>query len=88
MSATSHAPDLSNRLVNEKEAAQFLGYTVRALQNWRVRGGGPKFVKVSARSVRYRVSDLGEWVDARIVNSTSSHNPQRTRPMTTAGYSA
>jgi predicted DNA-binding transcriptional regulator AlpA len=88
MSATSQAPDLSNRLVNEKEAAHFLGYTVRALQNWRVRGCGPKFVKVSARSVRYRVSDLSEWVDAHIVSSTSSHNPQHTRQTTTARYSA
>jgi predicted DNA-binding transcriptional regulator AlpA len=84
MSATCQAPDLSDRLVKEREAANFLGYTVRALQNWRVRGGGPKFVKVSSRSVRYRMSDLSEWVDARVI----SKNPQRTRPLTTAGYDA
>jgi predicted DNA-binding transcriptional regulator AlpA len=77
MSTTSQSTDLTNRLVNEKEAAQFLGYTVRALQNWRLRGGGPDFVKVSSRSVRYRVSDLSQWVDSRIVNSTSSHGSQR-----------
>lgn len=87
MSATIHAPDLSNRLVNEKEAAHFLGYTVRALQNWRVRGGGPKFVKVSARSIRYRLSDLSEWIDARVVPSTSNQNVDRTRPTTTGDYS-
>lgn len=85
MSATIQCPDLTNRLVNEKEAAQFLGYTIRALQNWRLRGGGPNFVKVSSRSVRYRVSDLSEWVDSRIVNSTSSHNSQRS---VTTRYSA
>ncbi len=60
-----------NRLINEKEAAAFLGYTVRALQNWRIRGGGPKFVKVSARSVRYRFRDLLEWSESLIVSSTS-----------------
>ena len=48
-------PDHLDRLISENEAAQFLGYTVRALQNWRLRGGGPKFVKVSSRSVRYRL---------------------------------
>ena len=60
-----------NRLVDEKEAAQFLGYSVRALQNWRVRGGGPRFVKVSARSIRYRFCDLLEWSESKLVSSTS-----------------
>lgn len=60
-----------NRLINEKEAALFLGYTVRALQNWRIRGGGPKFVKVSARSIRYRFRDLLTWSESLLVSSTS-----------------
>lgn len=58
-------------LIDEKQAAEFLGYTVRALQNWRVRGGGPKFVKVSRRSVRYRRRALIAWADALTVSSTS-----------------
>lgn len=58
-------------LVDEKEAASILCYSVRALQNWRHRGGGPKYVKVSARSVRYRRRDLLEWVEARIVSHSS-----------------
>jgi predicted DNA-binding transcriptional regulator AlpA len=58
-------------LIDEKQAAVLLGYTVRALQNWRVRGGGPKFVKVSARSIRYRRSDLINWIEARTVSHTS-----------------
>lgn len=61
----------SSRLVNERAAADFLGYSIRALQNWRVRGGGPQFVKVSARSVRYRVRDLVAWSEERLVSSTS-----------------
>ena len=47
-----------DQLINEQKAAEFLGYTVRALQNWRLRGGGPKFVKVSSRSIRYRRREL------------------------------
>jgi len=58
-------------LIDEKEAASFLGYTVRALQNWRLRGGGPKFVKVSARSVRYRRRDMLAWIEAHTVSHTS-----------------
>lgn len=60
-----------DRLINERDAADFLGYTVRCLQNWRVRGGGPKFVKVSARSIRYRRRDLYEWIEARLQSNTS-----------------
>jgi hypothetical protein len=60
-----------DQLLNEKEAADFLCYSVRALQNWRVRGGGPAFIKVSARSVRYCRRDLIAWRDQRRVPHTS-----------------
>ncbi|MCC4242757.1 helix-turn-helix transcriptional regulator [Thalassospira povalilytica] len=65
-------PEYFDTLINEVEAAKFLGYTVRALQNWRVRGGGPVFIKVSARSVRYRRRDLIAWADELAVTSTSA----------------
>jgi predicted DNA-binding transcriptional regulator AlpA len=61
------------QLLNETQAADILCYSVRALQNWRHRGGGPRFVKVSARSVRYRYSDLVAWIELRTVSNTSQH---------------
>lgn len=64
-------PEDANRLLRETETAEFLGYSVRALQNWRLRGGGPLFVRVSSRSIRYRFRDLLEWTEARLVASTS-----------------
>ena len=64
-------PDYLDRLFNECEAAAFIGYSIRALQGWRVKGGGPKFVKVSARSIRYRRRDLIEWAELRLKASTS-----------------
>lgn len=60
-----------DRLMNEVEAAQILGYTIRCLQNWRLRGGGPRFVKVSSRSIRYRRRDLNEWIESKLATSTS-----------------
>ena len=63
--------DHLNRLIDENEAADFLGYTARALQNWRVRGGGPLFVRVSCRSIRYRRKDLMQWAEERLCKSTS-----------------
>lgn len=64
-------PDYLDRLINETEAAGFIGYTIRALQGWRLRGGGPRFVKVSGRSIRYRRRDLIAWAEARLKSSTS-----------------
>lgn len=66
--------DYLDRMIDEHKAADFLGYTIRALQNWRVRGGGPKFVKVSGRSIRYRRRDLIEWAEGLLVASTSEAN--------------
>lgn len=63
--------DHLDQLLDERGAADILCYSVRALQNWRYRGGGPRFVKVSGRSVRYRRRDLLAWIDARTVVSTS-----------------
>lgn len=60
---TDSEADYLDRLINEHEAARLLGYTVRALQNWRVRGGGPAFIKVSSRSVRYCRRDLIAWIE-------------------------
>jgi hypothetical protein len=66
--------DYLDRMIGEREAAEFAGYSVRALQNWRVRGGGPKFVKVSGRSIRYRRRDLIAWAEGLLVSSTSEAN--------------
>ena len=63
--------DHLDRLIDECQAADILCYTVRALQNWRVRGGGPAFVKVSRRSVRYTRRDLQRWIAEKRVANTS-----------------
>jgi hypothetical protein len=46
----TYPPD---QLMTEKEAANILCYSQRALQNWRVRGGGPEYVKVNGNSVHH-----------------------------------
>ena len=67
------APDIDflERLIDERSAADFVGYSPRALQNWRLRGGGPQFIRVSARSVRYRRRDLIRWAEQRLRSNTS-----------------
>jgi predicted DNA-binding transcriptional regulator AlpA len=51
-----------DRLLNEVEAAHYLGLRPRTLQNWRWTGNGPRFIRISARAIRYRRNDLEEFV--------------------------
>ena len=57
-------------LWTEDKAAAFLHLSQRTLQAWRVRGCGPKFIKVG-RSVRYRLEDLQTFVNENVHQSTS-----------------
>lgn len=52
------------RRVTEREAADYLGaISVRTLQDWRMRGTGPRYSKLGKR-VCYDLSDLDEFVRA------------------------
>jgi len=58
-------------LLDEVQAAQFLNVSPRTLQAWRQRGGGPQFVRISSRCLRYRRHDLLTWSVERLARSTS-----------------
>lgn len=58
-------------LLTEADAAELLGFSPRFLQERRYKGGGPKFVRVSARAIRYRPEDLEVWAAERLRTSTS-----------------
>ena len=58
-------------LIDEKEAAKFLGFSVRHMQGLRYKGGGPIFCRLSARCVRYRGWDLWKWAGDHTHGSTS-----------------
>lgn len=68
--AADASPPVSDRLLTETQAADFLNVTIRALQAWRQRGGGPCFAKIG-RLVRYRMVDLTAWLDANMRGHTS-----------------
>lgn len=74
-SAQGAASDASLRfwfeLVDEKEIARFMGWSVRTVQDLRQRGGGPKFIRLSARCIKYRRIDGKEYAEVRLRSSTS-----------------
>jgi excisionase family DNA binding protein len=53
------------------EAAGYLRLSVRTLERLRCSGLGPKFIRAGRRTVRYRQSDIDEWLKGRVVRSTS-----------------
>ena len=64
--------DYWHALINEREAAKFLGLSPRTLQGFRQDMWGPDYVVVSTRCIRYRRGDLKAWADNRMRRLT--HN--------------
>jgi len=58
-------------LLTEAQAARLLNFTPRFLQARRARGDGPPFVFISARAIRYRRSDLLEWIESHVRTSAA-----------------
>jgi predicted DNA-binding transcriptional regulator AlpA len=63
--------------LNENQAAELLGFSVRTLQSWRMHGGGPRYVKVG-RAVRYPRRELVAFQQSKTVASTTEANTRGT----------
>ena len=63
--------DEGDRLFTAAETARFLNVSERCLENWRVRGGGPKYLRLSRRCVRYRRRAIWDFLDERGADNTS-----------------
>ena len=49
---------MTTPLLNTREAARLLGVKPSTLEKWRNTGGGPIFIKVGVRTIRYAREDL------------------------------
>ncbi len=56
--------------MTEVQACELLSVSARTLQAWRLRGGGPAYVKIG-KAVRYKRRDVSEWLKANTIASTS-----------------
>jgi predicted DNA-binding transcriptional regulator AlpA len=61
---------MESALIPQGAVALRLGISERTLERKRCDGTEPRFVKVG-RAVRYRESDLAEWLALQTVRSTS-----------------
>jgi predicted DNA-binding transcriptional regulator AlpA len=65
----------SEVLLTEGRAAALLSVTRRTLQAWRMRGTGPRYVRISSRCVRYSYNELVTWIESRSRSSTAEPAP-------------
>jgi predicted DNA-binding transcriptional regulator AlpA len=58
------APLMEQRWFTPGELAEKLGVSVRTLADWRRKGRGPRYFKVSYRAVKYAAEDLETWLQS------------------------
>ena len=56
---------MSNKPMNQREAAQHLGISVETLRTWRRRKTGPVFYRVGVRRIIYKPTDLDSFMRKR-----------------------
>ncbi len=69
--SAGYETDYWHSLVDEEIAADFCDLRPRSMQNFRQKGGGPRYIRISSRCVKYRRIDLKKWADARVRTSTA-----------------
>jgi predicted DNA-binding transcriptional regulator AlpA len=52
--------------LTERDVARLLSVTVSCVRAWRLRGGGPSFLRMG-RAVRYRIEDVDRFMASRTV---------------------
>jgi len=59
---SSSTPYKPKDLLDEKEAAGYLKLAPATLRNWRVKGYGPKALRVGKRARRYRFAEIEAFI--------------------------
>ena len=62
---------MNSQVLEEKEAARFLGLSVQTLRNWRHQRKGPPYLKIS-RSVRYRECGPAGYLESKRIDPEAS----------------
>ena len=63
-----------NQLVNNSNAADYIGVAAATLSYWRTTGAQKiPFIKVGGR-VMYRISDLDKWLDEHTFSHTGEYS--------------
>ncbi len=58
-------------LLSQKQVAELIGCSLRTLERRRLVGDGIPFVRLGPKMIRYRLSDVTAYINARVHGSTS-----------------
>ena len=61
--------DSKFKLIDTVQLAEYLGNEVNTCEGWRLKGIGPRYIKVG-RLVRYRIENIDQWLESQTRNST------------------
>lgn len=50
-------------LLTTKEVAEFIGVAPFTVAKYRMKGIGPKYIQLGQKVIRYRKSDVEEWIE-------------------------
>jgi excisionase family DNA binding protein len=72
----SFASSVETRILTDVEVAERLGVSRFTVRSWRLKGVGPRFLKMG-RAVRYRSKDVDEYERQALVETqaSSDHSP-------------
>lgn len=73
-----------DRLLTAEDLAAFLDVPIKTLYAWRYRGEGPVGFRVG-KHVRYRWTDVEQWIRDRVHVAEVRRNSDRTRTRTHVG---
>lgn len=59
----------ADQFLDTRQAAAYLHHSKSCLEWWRLENRGPRYFKFGGR-IRYRVSDLDNWLAARVVKTS------------------
>ncbi len=55
-------------LLNKRQAAEVLGWSVFTMQQRRFRGQAPSYLKLDGKSIRYEIQELKNFIEQGRVN--------------------
>lgn len=67
------------KLLRQGEVARLLGVDRATLRRWRGRDGGPAFIRLGVKLIRYRETDLEAWL-RRSTLATKTGGERATTP--------
>ena len=69
---------VKSEIVSTEKLAAYLGLKPQTLRTWRQEGKGPAWFRVSDRGpVRYRMSDIEDWMSKRVAASRAGDSTSR-----------